>query len=161
MQKDWAGHRLTKHVKLLQKWVLVHRGKVLLVKRANDAYYRANLWDLPGGNSEWPEMKSEGRDVHKDDAVREVLEETGIKLEVTAVGSKPIFFGTYFEPERELYSMIVGWRADLPDDFNPESVKLSAEHVEFAWAGEAEFEKFDFGFAGRDDGFIAAMLKNA
>lgn len=159
LKNDVGGHRLTRHIKLLQKIVVQNGDKVLLLRRSPKAFYRAGAWDLPGGNAEWPDA-SDQRDLHKLDAVRELEEETGIVINSELIGEQPIYFGSYFERTRELYTMIVGWRVNLPVDFDPESVQISDEHTEFAWMSLSRVDEYDFGFAGGGDGFIGQMLKN-
>jgi ADP-ribose pyrophosphatase YjhB (NUDIX family) len=59
-------------------------GRLLLVRRAREPYL--GFWDIPGGFLEVDELPSEG-------AVREVEEETGLKVRATAL------FGFY----RDIY----------------------------------------------------------
>jgi 8-oxo-dGTP diphosphatase len=54
--------------------VVHHDGKVLLVERSKPPWQ--GLWSLPGGHVEWGETLREA-------AVREVLEETGVTVEIS------------------------------------------------------------------------------
>lgn len=172
-------HQLTKNVKLLQKAALWHNGKVLILKRSSDSKSRPNQWDLPGGNSEWPvgdglhagvsgmgkpelrsgEKSEDGfiRDLHKDDVVREVFEETGIELKREDV-KKCVHIGTFFDGQKQVFSIILGWEVKLAEDFREDSVLLSDEHSDLAWMRKDESGEFDFGFAGDEGGFIRSIL---
>jgi 8-oxo-dGTP pyrophosphatase MutT (NUDIX family) len=156
--------KLTDKVKLLQKVAVVHKGEILILKRSDESKYRPGNWDLPGGNSEWPEG-AEGDLVqpHLDDVLREVAEETGLDLEELGLKdqiaqTKPIYFSTYFEQDKQLFTVIVGWQINLPADFNRDLVKISPEHTENVWIKPEQFDEFDFGFAGQKDGFIRGMI---
>lgn len=152
-------HQLTESVKLLQKVVLLHEGKVLIVKRGESELTRAGKWDLPGGNAEWLRSATEDvRDPHKDDAVREVLEETTISLSRDDI-SQPCYVGTYFEPSIQNYSIILGWKVLLNGE--KPSVQLSDEHSEYRWATLEECQELDWGFAWSEDGFIKHMVETA
>lgn len=154
--------QLTENVKLLQKAVLMHRGKILLLKRSETAKTRADQWDLPGGNSEWPQEK-EGiiRDIHLVDLKREILEETGIGAEQFTNTPQLVSFETCFEVERNIYTVIVGWRIELVDIFVKESVLVSGEHSEYRWVSPDEISTYDFGFAGGGEGFITRIIEHA
>jgi len=159
--------KLTEQVKLLQKVVLIHRGELLILKRAAQSYTRPNQWDLPGGNSQWPDQKQGNlTQPHRNDVLRELEEETGIMAEdqrLDLMGQmvriKPNYFGTYFEADKQLFSIIVGWQLYLPDDFDRASVSLSHEHTQQAWIRPSQFDEYDFGFAGAKDGFIRCMIE--
>ncbi len=147
-------HQLTEQVKVLQKAALVADGQVLILKRADDSKTRAGKWDLPGGNSEWPQIQRTQRGLHQDDITREVMEETGISL-ANSLFARPIYFDTHFDGEKQLYSLIVGWKIGLS---GTQKVRLSSEHTEFAWVSFPELGLYDFGFAGDQDGFIHQIL---
>ncbi|MBP7768552.1 NUDIX domain-containing protein [Candidatus Woesebacteria bacterium] len=151
-------HQLTKNVKLLQKAVLWHGDTFLILKRSAESKTRPDQWDLPGGNSEWPAVELENqRDLHKDDVVREIFEETGIELSRTDI-KKCSHISTFFEAKTQIFAIIVGWEVKLPATFKPDSILLSAEHSDFAWITTAQFDSYDFGFAGEKDGFIREIV---
>lgn len=155
-------HRLTDNVKLLQKAVLVHQGKMLLLRRSEHSKTRANQWDLPGGNSEWPTEKTGIiRDIHIVDLKREILEETGISAEQFASAPQLVSFETCYEAEIDVYTIIVGWKIELESAFDKKSVQISDEHSEIAWISPQEVANFDFGFAGGGEGFISRIITNA
>ncbi|NCN82704.1 MAG: NUDIX domain-containing protein [Candidatus Pacebacteria bacterium] len=150
-------HQLTDTVKVLQKAALVADNRVLILKRADDSATRAGQWDLPGGNSEWPQSKQTERSLHQADITREILEETGISL-ADSMFTRPIFFDTYFDGEKQLYTLIVGWKVALS---GLQKVRMSAEHTEFAWVSFAEIALYDFGFAGETNGLIRQILSRS
>ncbi|MBP7842633.1 NUDIX domain-containing protein [Candidatus Woesebacteria bacterium] len=138
---------LQKNVKLLQKAVLIHDGKFLILQRNEKAKSRPLCWDLPGGNSEWPENVTENlENLHQKDVAREILEETGITvLDEHFTFENMVLFRTFFEAESEVYSIITGWKVELPDDFERSLVQLSDEHINHEWVTFDELNEYDFG----------------
>jgi 8-oxo-dGTP pyrophosphatase MutT (NUDIX family) len=137
-------HQLTKKVKLLHKIVVRHQNQILLLKRSPDSFYRPDKWDLPGGNTEWPQSTTDLSDSHLNDLTRELVEETSISVEPVAFDpNTPIFFRTYYEAERDVYTVMCGWLLDLTSE--PE-VKLSSEHTEFIWHDPQDLNSVDTGF---------------
>lgn len=66
--------------------VIIREGKILLIRRVNNPF--KNKWALPGGYVEYGEKV-------EDAAIREVLEETGLKVEIDKL------FGVYSDPDRD------------------------------------------------------------
>lgn len=161
MSKNFQhSHRLTKHVKLLQKAALWHKGECLILRRSSTDYSRARKWDLPGGNTDWPaHLNADTRDPHKADILREIAEETGVMISTQDLEhAKHELVATYFEPKKQVYSVLVGWSIELPDSFDRSSITLSHEHQEQAWITKDQFDSYDFGFAGKADGFLRAIV---
>jgi len=154
-------YQLTEHVKFVQKTTLVFDGRVLILKRGPQENTRRNCWDLPGGNVNWPKnLKKPVLDPHKQDAVREVREESGIIIDESELVADNIsHFETYFEPDEETYKIYCGWQVELPSDFDPNSIQISNEHTEFAWVNIDELDKYDFG--GEAGQFIVKQIKNS
>ncbi len=152
-------HRLTNQVKILHKVAIVSNNQVLLLKRNAQAHYRPEKWDLPGGNAEWPTESDRVllEHLHRGDAAREVQEETGMTLD-EAQFITPIFFDTFFETEKQLYTIVVGW---LIQSQRQSEVILSSEHTDSAWVSLTELQDYDFGFAGGSDGFLVQFIKQA
>ncbi|NCN06795.1 MAG: NUDIX domain-containing protein [Candidatus Pacebacteria bacterium] len=150
-------HQLTETVKILQKAALVADKQILILKRADNAKTRAGQWDLPGGNSEWPDSNETKQGLHQEDISREILEETSIST-AKSMFSQPIFFDTYFDGQNQLYTVIVGWKTQLS---HVPKVQLSSEHTEFVWVTRSEVELYDFGFAGEANGFIRQILSRS
>lgn len=153
-------HRLTENVKLLQKVVIICAGKILLLKRSPESSSRPSLWDLPGGNAEWPATTENIQNPHIQDVIREVFEETGIELLPEKL-RQSVYVGSYFEADRQMYTLLVGWKVEVPPEFQPQDVLLSEEHTEFVWVQKADALKYNFGFAGENEGFIRQMIVNA
>lgn len=143
-------HQLTSHVKLLHKVAIVDQGKVLILKRSKEASSRPGKWDLPGGNSEWPHnLKKPVINLHQHDIVREIKEETNLVFENQDFETENlVYFATYFEPDKQLYSVNCGWAIKLKD--KNQVVKISKEHTDFAWISLDELKKYDFGGKQRD-----------
>lgn len=149
-------HQLTSNVKLLHKVALVFEDRVLILKRAADAKSRPEKWDLPGGNSEWPtDTSSNLINPHQEDVAREISEETGLEVSKTEFSKENlVYFATYFEAEREIFSVNCGWVVYL-DKFltnsdSASSVKISSEHTDYQWITLDELVQYDFGGPDRD-----------
>lgn len=139
-------HQLTDSVKLLQKAALIHNGACLVLQRSPDSKTRPMKWDLPGGNSEWPDNTQENHeDLHMADIAREIREETGIILPESEFSrEKLVHMHTFFEAKTQVYSIVLGWRVFLPSEFDPNSVIISSEHVAAAWMRPEELDQYDF-----------------
>lgn len=150
------SHQLTENVKVLQKAVLIHGGKFLILKRSDDATSRPGKWDLPGGNMEWPEVQKDQTNLHEDEIIREIVEETGIIVNDFALEST--YLSSYYQADKEILTLILGWSVQL---FQQPEVKISAEHTEYAWIRAEELNSYDFGFAGEKDGFIRKIIEKS
>ncbi len=156
-----SPHQLTPNVKLLQKIVLCWEDKVLVVQRDAASFSRPGSWDFPGGNSEWPEnISAPTSNLHQHDASREVWEETGVRLEPTEfIRDRLIYLETFFDPEKEIFTMLLGWKIALPPKFDPNSVRLSEEHVAFRWIKPVDALSLDFG--GVKGAFLVRILNSS
>lgn len=152
------SHRLTDQVKLLQKAVIMAGGELLILKRSPRALTRPAQWDLPGGNCEWPQSNTDVANPNLPELLREIQEETGIAVDANSLSAMPLHVSTYFEADKQVYTIIVGWKILLPAQ---PSVVMSDEHTEYAWIKPEQFDDFDFGFAGEKDGFIRNIITNA
>lgn len=148
---------LTTQVKLLQK-VAIWSGKtVLLLQRGDTEQSRPGCWDLPGGNSEWPEAGRQGFGLHREDIAREVREETGLVFEASQFSFDALtYFETFFEQQAQRFSVICGWGAVLPAENNPDSITLSSEHTSYDWVRLSELDAYDFG--GKRGEFILEII---
>lgn len=159
------AYQLTDTVKLLQKIVLIHQGKFLVLQRSPAAKTRPHQWDLPGGNVMWPATQVDLKNHNLTELHREIQEETGFDLDFKSSLSNFRFchFSTFFEIKTGTFAIIVGFRLNLPSNTNFDVVKISPEHIAWDWISVDEFnnKKYDFGFAGELDGFITQMVKNA
>lgn len=153
-------HQLTDHVKLLQKAVLIHQGEALLLKRSTDSKSRPGKWDLAGGNSEWPEIESSVFGLYRQDIAREIQEETGIAVDPNSFDLEHlVFFDTFFDFNKQIFSVICGWKYELPADFDRSQIKLSHEHSESQWLKQADLNSVDFG--GEHGEFVKRMVEKS
>ena len=140
-------HQLTDNVKLLQKVALWKGDEVLIIKKSADSVSRPERWDLPGGNSEWPDASQAGFGQYAQDIAREVLEETNIQISNSKfLISKLIFFNTFFDPDKNVFSILVGWSINLPKNFDKKQIKLSHEHTDFKFVKLEDLDKYDYGY---------------
>lgn len=155
-----ADHQLTNDIKLLQKIVLIHDNKFLIMQRSESSHSRPLAWDLPGGNSEWPESLENKENLHKNDAVREIFEETGIELDSEKIEMENLVdFRTFFDAKNQVYSVIVGWKINLDENFDEKSVEISDEHISFKWIAIEELDDFDFG--GNKGEFVKNTIRSS
>jgi mutator protein MutT len=103
--------------------IAIKDGKVLLLKRGEDAPWMPGKWDFPGGGIE------EGEDP-KEAAAREAKEEIGLEtrtlheLTVVEVEDEPVHF---------FYSH---W-------FKPGDLELGSEHDDYKWVSIKEATRMD------------------
>jgi 8-oxo-dGTP diphosphatase len=99
-----------KYSKVTIDAAIIREGKILLVKRNKNPF--KNRWALPGGFVEYGEKVENA-------VIREVLEETGLKVEIKKL------FGVYSDPNRDprghtvtiVYLMnVVGGKLESGDD---------------------------------------------
>lgn len=79
-------------VVLVNRCIIENEGKLLLIKRASDDSYNPGLWEFPGGKLD------EGQDLTSA-LKREVLEETGLRVEPTS----PLVYADSFIIEQGKY----------------------------------------------------------
>lgn len=156
----FPSHQLTQNVKLLHKVLLTHKKKFLVLKRSQNSKSRPGKWDLPGGNSEWPEgLQHNSRNLHTLDVAREIWEETGLRFRPDIfTWENQVYFSTFFEAEKSVYTMICGWRVTELTDSQAENVTISDEHSEFSWISRNEASDYDFG--GEAGKFIIEIIEN-
>lgn len=154
------SHQLTENVKLLQKAVLIHNGEALLLKRSVDSKSRPEKWDLPGGNSEWPSENQSGFGLHQLDIAREITEETGLTTDHQKFTLENLtYFNTFFDKNKQIFSIICGWKYFLPTDFDRSQIKISSEHIESDWTSLENLSQFDFG--GEHGEFVKQMIQKS
>lgn len=152
-------HQLTTNVKLLQKVVLHWEDKILFLQRSEDSVSRPLCWDLPGGNSEWPQGYTEPiSDLHQLDAAREVHEETGLIVEPSEFSRENLsYFETFFDPTKQVFTVLLGWNIHLKN--LPEDIRISEEHKEFRWLRPDQARELDFG--GSKGVFLSKIVHNS
>ncbi len=158
-------HQLTENVKLLHKAVVKVNNKVLILRRALDSQSRPGCWDLPGGNSQWPApTQASASDLHCLDVAREIVEETGLTVPAEKFTfNNLVYLSSYFDSQKQIYTVIFGWLAPYQADQDAQQnsafpeIKISEEHIEFAWIDEKELANYDFG--GLKGGFVVDIIK--
>ncbi len=157
-------HQLTENVKILQKVaILRHNGEtpeILLLQRSVNALSRPSSWDLPGGNSEWPSAEQlSATNLHLDDISREITEETGLDvIQSNFPLDQLVHFSTYFDSEKQIYTIICGWVLDFSSTSQTEIV-ISDEHQNYAWVSIDGLSNYDFG--GEKGEFVLEIARAA
>ena len=106
--------------------VLDEEGRVLLLKRSMNSKNNRGKWDLPGGKVDAGERFDEA-------LLREVAEETGLKISLDRVAGA----AQSELPDRSVaYIILEGRRASG-------QVRLSEEHDDFAWAAHGQLLAMD------------------
>ena len=163
MSNKRMKHQLTQNVKLLQKAVLIHNSKILILQRSQDSQSRPGSWDLPGGNSEWPEKNGEDQNqenMHQEDIAREIKEETGLTVFSQHFTKENLtFFRTFYEATKDVYTIITAFRVEMPSDFERSQIVLSDEHIDHKWINIEDLNEYDFG--GKRGEFIKDMIRSA
>ncbi len=99
------------------KGAVFYNNKFLLIKRSNQSRGEHGFWEFPGGRMEFGEIPEETLD-------RELLEEVGLRVKII----KPVDTWSFCRDES---TQIVGITYLCHADTG--EVKLSEEHVDFAW----------------------------
>lgn len=156
--------QLTDRVKFLHKVTIIRsseeRKEVLLLKRSAESTSRPNCWDLPGGNAEWPASEQVSvADLHQFDVAREIKEESNLTVKETIFDlAHLLYFSSYFDATKQIYTIICGWCINL-DDTDQAEIKISHEHQDFSWANAKQLDSYDFG--GVKGEFIKTMVERA
>jgi 8-oxo-dGTP diphosphatase len=108
-------------------------GRILLIRRAPDSTADPSCWDLPGGKMDYGETLPEV-------LVREVREETGLTVQV----GRPIHI-CHFTKDPFWVTCVT-----LLCETDGGEVRLSDEHVDFAWIELAEIAERTYGRAIRE-----------
>lgn len=104
------------------KGFIVNENKILLVKRRSNDVQMPGIWEVPGGRLENGENPVSG-------LKREVMEETGLEIEVVV----PFNVNHFTRSDGQTITMLVYLCKALSTE-----VTLSEEHPEFEWV---EFSK--------------------
>ncbi len=109
---------------LVARVVVTHNDKVLLLRRS-ETDSRSGFWEVPGGAVDPGESFEEA-------AVRETMEEAGIKLDIG--GLEFDHSASYeFNGTKRIATVFTAETAET-------SVKLSGEHDDFTWASKSNFD---------------------
>ena len=110
--------------KVPQKALIRKGNKFLIVKRSPAEPVYPNTWDFPGGKLEKGELPEKG-------LKREVLEETGLKVNV----GKPLLIFT--EVLAHYPTLFIVYQCKMMSG----KIKLSFEHTEWKWATKKDLKK--------------------
>lgn len=102
------------------------KGEFLLLRRSENSHSNPGKWDLPGGKLVRGEPLEEA-------VVREVWEETGISI----VSGDLAGYATFELPEKKVIAIIYNGGYVIAD------VKLSHEHMEYAWNSLNSIQEMD------------------
>jgi 8-oxo-dGTP diphosphatase len=102
------------------KSIIVYKRKVLITKRTAEEKYGAGIWEIPGGKLEF------GEDL-VDALKREILEETGLKVDV-----KELLLASTYKTDDHRQVVILNYVSNSITN----TVKLSKEHSDYMWAGQ-------------------------
>ena len=106
------------------KGVILHEGKVLIVKRAADDEVGRGTWETVGGKIEY------GEDLETA-LKREIEEETGLKVTV----EKILYAATFkTDPSRQVVLLTYLCKSNIME------ILLSSEHSDFQWATKEQLE---------------------
>jgi 8-oxo-dGTP pyrophosphatase MutT (NUDIX family) len=102
------------------------KDKVLMLKRFN------GFWEFPGGGVDFGEEP-------RTTAIREYLEETGIKIDESDVEDTPfcVSSAVYEKDGKKKHSIYIVYLAKIKKEIIP---KLSREHVSFCWCKKNELK---------------------
>ncbi|MDD3246822.1 MAG: NUDIX domain-containing protein [Methanosarcina sp.] len=96
--------------------VLNEKGEFLLLRRSENSHTNPGKWDLPGG-------KVNPDETLKEAVVREVEEETGISIYPGEIAGE----ANFELPEKRVIAIVFNGGYVISE------VKLSYEHIEYAW----------------------------
>jgi 8-oxo-dGTP diphosphatase len=129
---------------------VIRKGKVLLVRRGRQPYQ--GCWDIPGGFVAPDEHPAAG-------AVREVREETGLRIRITRLSG--MYLDTYGAESTE-HTLNIYYEAEVVDG----TAEAASDAAEIGWFGPAELperiafphsrEALEAWAAGSDSGHPAA-----
>ncbi len=108
---------------------IVKKGKFLLVKRSDNDSFLPGDWEIPGGKLEYGEVAENG-------AVREVYEETGLKVKIEYLLATWEYEGVY----NDIQYVQLDFLCTPIDDSD---VKLSEEHSDYAWITFDQLDNYD------------------
>ena len=116
-----------KKVYVAVKAVVLKDNRFLIIKRGTNEDVYAEQWDIPGGKVDFGENPTEA-------LKREVMEETGIKVEII----KPLDVWTFFKDGGD--TQVIG--ITFLCNFLSGDVLLSEEHTDFRWITPMEIDNY-------------------
>lgn len=129
------SYLFTKNIRFVVKAVVWHPDitshKFLVLRRSDKEFIRPATLDIPGGGIHFGEL-------YQDGLVREVYEETGLKIH----DIKELILFTSYQSEEKIYNIILGTSCIADDD----TIILSDEHQKYTWMTPEEFLKHHPGY---------------
>ncbi|RKD32713.1 NUDIX domain-containing protein [Thermohalobacter berrensis] len=113
--------------RVLTKALILDNDKILLLKRKQGSF-GGGLWDIPGGKLEFGESP-------KESLIREVYEETSLKVDI----HEPIRVSSGINEERNKQYITIVYLCT----YKSGKVTLSKEHSDYIWVKLSDIEKFD------------------
>ncbi|WP_198949164.1 NUDIX hydrolase [Lottiidibacillus patelloidae] len=110
---------------LALKGVIIHKGKVLIVKRSTNAHVGGGTWECVGGKLEFGEGLEEA-------LIREAEEEIGVKITVGR-----LLYATTFHTSENRQVVIMTYLCECKSN----RVSLSNEHSDYCWATKEELKQ--------------------
>lgn len=108
------------------KGVVVHNGRMLIIRRSLSANIGAGIWELPGGKLEFGE--------HLTDALaREIQEETGLSADIGR-----LLYAVDFHTSPVRHVVLLAYLCHAQS----EEVTLSHEHCDYRWADRGQLEQW-------------------
>ncbi|TDT45655.1 NUDIX hydrolase [Fonticella tunisiensis] len=108
------------------KGIIIRKGKVLIVKRANDDEIEPGTWECVGGKIEFGEALETA-------LIREVKEEVGLNITVDK-----ILYATTFKTNPTRQVVILTYLCESNDG----EVVLSPEHMDYQWVTKEQLKQF-------------------
>lgn len=117
--------------KIVLAGVIIKNDKILILQRNKNESIYPNMWELPSG-------KREPLESSEDSLMREIMEETGLNIEIIMPFS---VFDYQIKKQNEIRdSTQINFLVKPADDFE---VKLSPEHQTSAWINKNEINKYN------------------
>ena len=120
---------------------IIKDGRLLVVKKSKNELFLSGYYEMPGGKVEFGEST-------EDALLREVKEETSLRIKII----KPYSTFSYLSNNNQRHTIDIQFLTELTD--NPDNIKLSSEHDEFKWIEKEEIDNYKI-----SDQMKAAILK--
>lgn len=119
------GEKESSKIVVALKAVIVHGGRLLIIKRSDYDDIGAGTWEFPGGKINFGETLHEC-------LMREVMEETGLQINVGRV----LYTSTFCTSENRQV-IVITYLCESETD----KIKLSFEHSDYLWANREQIQE--------------------
>ncbi len=110
---------------------IVKNNRLLIVRKSKSELFLSGYYEMPGGKVEFGEST-------EDALLREIKEETGLRIKII----KPYSTFSYLSNDDQRHTIDIQFLTELID--NPDNIKLSSEHDEFKWIKKDEINNYKF-----------------